>query len=261
MGSLLLLYDTLEKDLARDLKDFLEAIRVGSVHMIPLKPNDDATLAEKEARHFEGMDAAIFLLTPGSDRSGSKYPSPSVNHEMGQAKQKFPPQRVIYLLQKGCNVAAIDQKPYIEFERDNIRSVIDAMTHLVKALAVAGLFPPKNKEAAPATKTATKVDIVELANKVSPLAAQYLIFISESSHGFCSSFDVMNRLKLLKHSQQDINFAIVDLKRLGLITESNLWHYISSAGWDVAKTLTEKIKREGNSYTSALGKRVLGLGD
>ncbi len=104
MTNLLLLYDLTEKDLARDIKDFLEELNVGSIKMIALSADKGLTLEDKKRHYFEEADGALFIITPGSERLWSVYPSPSVSHEMGQAKQKFKekPASVIYLVDNKC---------------------------------------------------------------------------------------------------------------------------------------------------------------
>lgn len=82
MGNLLLLYDTIEKDLARDFKDLLTELNM-EINMIPLSPNLGKTLQSKEGHYFDSVDGAIFLITPGSERMGKLFPSPSVADEMG----------------------------------------------------------------------------------------------------------------------------------------------------------------------------------
>jgi len=67
---------------------------------------------------------------------------------MGRAHELFKdrPEKMIYLVERGCRTPSIDQRCYIEFERGDIRSVISAVTSLVRNLNVAGLL----KSAAPA---------------------------------------------------------------------------------------------------------------
>ncbi|MEW6600062.1 MAG: hypothetical protein AB1499_03750 [Nitrospirota bacterium] len=140
MNNILLLYDTQEEDLARDFKDFLSELEI-YIKMIPLAPNKGKTLQDKEEHYFDYAAGTIFLITPRTESS----PSSSVSHEMGQACQKFryTPHKVIYLVDKNCTVPTIDQKSYIGFDRDNIRSVIKAITSLIKELKQAGWLSKK----------------------------------------------------------------------------------------------------------------------
>src|SRR5215510_12142298 len=105
MGRLLLLHDLDDRDFARDLADLLTELDV-SVDMIARSRDGGTTLQGKEERYFENIDGALFLITPGSERHGKKYPSPSVADEMGRAKQRFKdePGRVIYLVESDCNI-------------------------------------------------------------------------------------------------------------------------------------------------------------
>ncbi|MHB8482726.1 MAG: hypothetical protein ACYDBV_08345 [Nitrospiria bacterium] len=90
MSHILLLYDLNEKDFARDIKDFLEEIKMEfPITMIALSPNKGLTLEEKEKYYFENAIGAIFIITPGSEREGAKFASPSINVEIGLTKKKF----------------------------------------------------------------------------------------------------------------------------------------------------------------------------
>ncbi len=125
MSKILLLYDTTEEDLVRDFKDLLDELNL-STSMIPLSPDMGLTLEDKEEYYLKDASGIIFIITPGSERLGSMYPSPSVTHEMGQVKEKFKekPSNVIYLVDNKCNLPAIDQKSYNLFNRNDMRSVI-----------------------------------------------------------------------------------------------------------------------------------------
>lgn len=74
MAKLLLLYDTMETDFARDVEAFLRELGLDVV-MIPLSPDMGKTLQEKEKHYFAQGVGAVFLLTPGSERNGKPYPS------------------------------------------------------------------------------------------------------------------------------------------------------------------------------------------
>jgi len=144
MNNILLLYDTQEEDLARDFKDLLAELDI-EVSMIPLSSNKGKTLQEKEEHYFDFADGAIFIITSGSNRLGKTFPSPSVCEEMGQAKRKFKdkPEKIIYLVDKKCTIPTIDQKSYIPFDRENIRSIVKAITLFIKDLKLAGWFAKK----------------------------------------------------------------------------------------------------------------------
>lgn len=164
--NLLLLYDLTEKDLARDLSDFLGELNVGPVIMIALSPDKGLTLDAKEQHYFNSAGGALFLITPGSERFGDPFPSPSVTHEMGQAKQKFlqKPENVVYLVDQRCNMPAIDQRARIIFDRTDVRSIISALTHVIRDLKGAGIFsasPLPTKAAQPKT---TMVEFVAKLN-------------------------------------------------------------------------------------------------
>lgn len=138
---LLLMHDTNEKDLARDVKEFLDALGI-SAEMIIKMPDKGLTLHKKEELYLNITDGIVFLVTPGSERNGQQFPSPSINDELGRSKEMFKdnPERVIYMVEEGCNIAAIDQKAYIPFNRSNGRIMIEAMTQLVNNLRDAELL-------------------------------------------------------------------------------------------------------------------------
>lgn len=146
MSKILLLYDTREDDLAREVKDLLTELDCDIV-MIPKSVDGGRTLQDKEDDHFADAAGAIFLITPGSTRGKKPYPSPSVADEMGRAKVYFKsaPERVMYLVDKRCQVQSVDQRSYVAFDRGNMRSVIAAITGLVRNLKAAGLFEKPGK--------------------------------------------------------------------------------------------------------------------
>ena len=61
MSNLLLLYDTTEKDLARDFKDLLDELNVGSIAMIPSSPDKGLTLEDKEEYYLKDASGIILL--------------------------------------------------------------------------------------------------------------------------------------------------------------------------------------------------------
>src|SRR5438105_10012395 len=96
---LVLLYDTNERDFARDVLALLQALGL-SVDTMVGSPNLGQSLSAKERRVLDEAEGFIFLLTPGSERNGVfGYASPSVCDEMGRAEQRFKDDlsKVIYL--------------------------------------------------------------------------------------------------------------------------------------------------------------------
>jgi hypothetical protein len=243
MKSILLLYDTQEEDLARDFKDFLNELEV-NVEMIPLAPNKGKTLQDKEEHFFDSADGAIFLITPRIESS----PSSSVSHEMGQAKQKFKnkPEKVIYLVDKNCTVSTIDQKSYIKFDRDNIRSIIKAITSLIKDLKLAGWLGNKQEE----QKEASVIDIAKYAESIDEFLKKICIDLSKQPNGFIT-FTEFDKLLQFKHNmnQQDINFAKIDLTKKELAAYrpipplSPTGLQLIGKGWELVRYEKEEQKK------------------
>jgi len=267
MASILLLYDTKQKDLARDFNDLLEEFNLGSIIMIPLSPDKGLTLEKKEEQYFESADGAIFIITPGSERFGMLYPSPSVAHEMGQAKQKFKmkPESVIYLVDENCNQPAIDQKSYIAFNPTNIRSTLSALTQLVKNLKVAGLF--RTTPIPAQTATLPKINIPELAKNMGAQKVSVLFNISNKLDGAISDSDLTKLLGTeYSMSVQDINFIKRDLKSFGVVIQnitstpyySNYW-WLNNLGWDIVRYEAERKKKSDQDSMEALLKMLGGL--
>lgn len=189
MSNILLLYDTQEEDLARNYKDYLAELDI-KVRMIPLSSDKGKTLQDKEEHYFDSAAGAIFLLTP---RTGNA-PSSSVAHEMGQAKQKFKntPEKVIYLKDNNCTVPTIDQKPYISFDRGDIRSNIKANTSLLKNLKQAEWFGKKQVE-----QKETQIDIAKLSESVDGVLKKICVYIGSKPKGVIaeSEFDALLKTK------------------------------------------------------------------
>jgi len=260
MANMLLLCDTKEKDLARDFKDLLEEFNIGPITMIPLSPNRGFTLEKKERHYFDSADGALFIITPGSERLGSLFPSPSVAHEMGQAKQRFQkkPECVIYLVDAGCNVPAIDQTAYIHFNREDIRSIIAALTQLIKDLKTAGLFrtTPIPIQAKPQPK---RFSLEDFSRSLSDQTRQILFDMSNRPKGIISDEALTNLLvQNYNMKVQDINLLKRDLETSRTAIRSvdmNLWG-LSDLGWDVIKLEIEKKKKAKHETINALAKAL-----
>jgi hypothetical protein len=215
MSRVLLLYDTKERDLARDLNDLLSELKI-EVTMIPAAPDMGKSLQDKESHYFNDVDGAIFLVTPGAVREETAMPSPSVADEMGQAKQKFEktPARIIYLVDDRCVIQAVDQKAYISFRRDDTRSILDAITRLIRNLKQAGLLGPDKLE----RREAPSVDIADVASKTTKLLKDICEVLSHAPNGGLGIQQFREILKRQFHlSEQDINFAQRDLQIQGLV--------------------------------------------
>jgi len=270
MANLLLLCDTKEKDLARDFQEMLEELNIGKIAMIPLAPDKGLTLDNKEKHYFDSSEGAIFLITPGSERFGSFFPSPSVSHEMGQAKQKFEnkPECVIYLVDESCNMPAIDQKTYIPFVRSDIRSVISAMTHLIRNLKSASLFRvepiPTQTQVSP-----KKINLNDFYKNLNPTIKKVLLEMSNRMNGFISDKDIKTLLGVnFGLLVQDINFLLRDLEYSKTVIHSvtgapnyfNSW-WLNDLGWSVVRLDVEAKKKLDkqtiNTLASLLGQRKI----
>lgn len=247
---LLLLHDTAEKDLARDLREFLELFEL-EVVMIVDSPELDATLQNKENQLFKGVSAAVFLLTKGATRAGVAYPSPSVTHEMGQAQQLFmgAPGLVVYLLEHGCSVPAIDQKPYVQFDRSDMRSVLGALIKLVATLRASGVILA-GETALPekATQPSPGIDVRAVAGKISDEIKAVAEDMSGQLNGM---FEYIGFTKHLQQKygmdMQRVNFLLGDLQTHGLAQyypPKQLGQYaffgLTSLGWQVVRHEVEK---------------------
>ncbi len=254
MNNILFLYDTKEEDLARDFKDFFNELNI-NIEMISLAHNKGKTLQDKEDHYFDSADGAIFLITPRIEN----FPSSSVSDEMGQAKQKFKdkPEKIIYLVDKNCTVQVIDQKPYIKFDRNNIRSIVKAITLLIKDLKQSGLLGGKKIE-----PKETHIDIVKYSESINETLKKICFDLSKQPNGFITFAEFDNLLKL-KHNmnQQDINFAKIDLTKKELVayrpnpplTPTGL--QLIGNGWELVRyeIEMEKKKRVSNPSLGLLG--------
>jgi len=255
MPSLLLLYDTSEEDLAKDFKDLLIELNVGNIIMIPLAPNKELTLEEKERKNFALANGALFIITPGSERNGVSYPSPSVNVEIGKALEQFKnkPECVILLVDDKCKTPTIVQKPHIPFKRDNIRSVLSALTQLARDLKSAGIFrtAPIPIQTKPMPKQFNIIEFIKDLNSNNMQILPILFEMSNRNDGAISDND-LTKLLSEKHklSMQQINFLKRDLESYQLVIHSvtsapsfgNYW-WLSDRGWSVARLAAEeKVK-------------------
>lgn len=240
MSQILLLYDTTERDLARDFFDFIKELGI-EVTMIPLAPDLGKTLHGKEAHYFNEADGAVFLITPGSERSGLALPSPSIADEMGQAKKQFErsPERVIYLVDKDCKVQSVDQRAYIPFDRKDVRSVASALTQLVRNLKAAKL----TGQTEIVEREVPGVDIKAVANQIDDRLKNICIEMSNHPDGILGYSEFREILKTkFSLSEQGINFAQSDLQTHGLVDFNSTsgrnpmaFFALTSVGWELVR--------------------------
>lgn len=258
MTNLLLLYDTKEKDFARDIYDLLNELNIGVLKMIPLSPDKGMTLDEKEKYHFESADGAIFIITPGSERLGELYPSPSVSHEMGQAKIKFrrQPENVVYLVDGACKMPSIDQSTYVQFQWNNTRSIISALTQIFKNLKDAGIYRLTH---IPRPETSTNIDIKKFTDGLELTTKKILLDISNRMNGYIDDKD-LKTLLITKHSLtiQQTNLILRDLEQSKTVNHQinqyfNSWT-LTDLGWEV-------IRQELNIRKEAEHKSMLMLAE
>ena len=268
MPNILLFYDTLEKDLARDFKDLLDELNAGPIIMIPTSPDKGLTLEAKEELYIENAEGAIVLITPGAERLGSFFPSPSVSHEMGQLKQKFKktPDNVIYLMDKKCISPTIDQKCYISFDRRNIRSILEAITHIIKNLKNSKLY---RTNPVPLPENEKRIDCSEIIRELGPQKVDILFHISNLKNGMINDTALDNFLTTeYSFTIQEINLFKKDLsEKHGLLVHKtaseksmysggrpiyiNIW-FLSNLGWDVIRAEIEAQKKMKNIYSEYL---------
>ncbi|RJR14537.1 MAG: hypothetical protein C4581_13930 [Nitrospiraceae bacterium] len=253
MSNILLLYDTQEEDLARDYKDYLAELDI-EMRMIPLSYDKGKTLQDKEERYFDSAAGAIFLLTPRTGNASSS----SVAHEMGQAKQKFQdtPEKVIYLKDKNCTVPTIDQKPYISFDRGDIRSIIKANTSLLKNLKQAEWLSKKQVE-----QKETQIDIANLSESVDSVLKKICVYIGSKPKGVIaeSEFDALLKTKYYLNPL-DINLTRKKLENERLLiycpfiqsdSRKLTWGFqLTEVGWKLVEYEVERDKKKRASKPS-----------
>lgn len=261
MANLLLLYDINNSDIARDFKDLLTELNVGSIIMIPLSPDKALTLEEKEQRNFKSADGALFIVTPGSERLGKLYPSPIVALEMGQAKTQFQnkPECVIYLVDDRCELPSIDQKPYVSFKRDDIRSILSALTQLLKNIKSAGLF--RTTPIPTQVQTQPKLfDLNTFTKGLDRLIIDVLFDISNKPKGLIDDKDLTALLaSMYKLTMQQINFLKRDLELFKVVIRSiastphyfDLW-WLSDIGWSVVRLEADRKKKADHEAMKTL---------
>src|SRR5258706_6943821 len=231
MGNWVLLYDTTEKNLARDLRDLVKEIGL-ELTMIPYAP-DRGTLEAKEEHYMNGAPGLLFLITAGSERDGKKYPSPSVAAEMGRAQEIFKGNRdkVNYLVEHDCNIQAIDQQTYVRFDRTNISSVLEALAQVVRNLRAAGALSKSGISPSPTFEA--------FAETVPTRVKQVCSELSRHQNGWWL-YDEIERYmsRSLGMDEQERTFAKHDLQQLQLavIIKDNpgLWK-LTPRGVELAK--------------------------
>jgi len=234
---ILLLYDTMEKDLARDFQELLEEFGL-EVSMIPRSPDLGKTLQDKEQHYFSGVDGAVFLVTPGATRGGAGVPSPSVADEMGQARQVFEknPERLMYLVDADCRVQAVDQRTYIQFRRSEVRSILEAVTVLLRNLKAAGLVEMGKAQ----NRQTPALDISKVFDRTRPQVLEACLELSSMVNGACKYDDFFTRLTQAQRlSTQDANFVTRDLLNGPATLVKNAFGaqfiLLTPIGWELVK--------------------------
>jgi hypothetical protein len=256
MGKLLLLYDTTDKDFARDVFDFAQALDI-EVEMIPRATDGGRTLQRKEEDAFEAVEAAVFVITPGSQRNGKWFPSPSVADEMGRAKERFKqePWRLIYLVDAECNIQAVDQIAYIPFTRTDHRVMVEAMTRLILALKDARLFRSAQPPA-----PAPQVDVAVLV-KNTPAKLKEICHALAAKPGGVLMWPQFQQLVLekLDRDQTEANLAVGDLQNRGLIVwlppvQTNSWAAmrLTPVGFDLVRIERAAARQQHAAFRKSL---------
>jgi hypothetical protein len=95
----------------------------------------------------------LLSITP---RSGSD-PSPSVSAEIGWAEEKFKrhPERVVFLVENNCTPPTIIQRAYTKFDRSDMRTILQALTEVIKELKHIGILVTRGLPQAKKTSSPT----------------------------------------------------------------------------------------------------------
>lgn len=253
MPKLLLLYDTKENDLARDFRDLLQELSI-DVDMIPLSADNGRTLAEKERDYFQSAGGALFLLTPGATRDEMQYPSPSLSHEMGLAEEHFRAnrERVMYLRDAECQIQTVDQRVFTSFSRKDIRSVLAAVTSLVRNLKPAG-FICQNALVAANVVTVPIQSAEEIYRSLVPFQIQVIIDVSHRPNGTISDSDLAKLIISKNKNMQDVNI----FKRHSMAAQIlkcnmlNNW-VLSEIGWAIVEWERQKERARELEKVKAL---------
>lgn len=225
MNNFLILYDTNEEDLAKDFEDLLEDIGIKNVKLIPLSPNKGKTLEGKEDHYFGSAYGVLFIITPRFTVEGKQHCSNSIAVEVGMAKTIFHnnPERIILLLEEGCEQPTVIQRAYIPFVRGDIRSIIKALTLMIKDLKAAGFINPIPQP--------EEFDLKTLSEKLSNHAKAAVLHISKQKNMHIKYHDFDDYLKQeFKYDDQKINFLVTDLVDSGIMK----WAQFGS-GWELTR--------------------------
>ena len=64
-------------------------LEIGTIKMIPLQPNKEATLGEKQKGNFKNIDAAVFLLTGGCTRDEKSLTQEKTHDHSNNFKESY----------------------------------------------------------------------------------------------------------------------------------------------------------------------------
>lgn len=182
--------------------------------------------------------------------------------ELGQTKQKFKryPERVLYWVDKKCQLPSIDQRSYIPFDRNDIRSIVGSLTLLVRNLKESGLITGKRIK----PMETPGIDIPKLAKSLDARLKEICMDLSEVPNGAMENNQFDHHLKN-KYSMKDqnINFIKKDLQLNGLVSFNSprrpwlqSWWVLTNVGWEVVRVELE-IKEQWKKQSLGSKIRVL----
>jgi hypothetical protein len=233
----LLLHDHGARELARDLAELLGALQLPT-RRIEVSADKGLTLDGKELEYLSSANAVIFLLTPGSERSGALYPSPSVSHEMGQVKQLFKNERarkVIYVVDSRCSLPAIDQKARREFTAGDTGSVIRMCQGVVQDLVAGGIL--RLGSGSQATARVAQPDDERIWKRLPDTLLALVMKVSEADNQLMSMDSYKHWARWdVKLDASHVNLALQDVQRWGLAQVGQLsFISLTSLGWAVVR--------------------------
>ena len=154
---------------------------------------------------------------------------------MGRAKALYKnrPQAIVYMVQRGCSIQAVDQRGYNAFDPADMRSVVQAIAQLVRDLRAAGALGPLVPDV-PAPKPPS---IEAIAANVPSALKEICWRLSEQPVGSMDNARFGHVLRYeMNMTQQEANFASRDVRAYGLVTFTNFGTWmLTQLGWDLVR--------------------------
>ena len=209
--------------------------------VVEKEPNLGMDPDKKAQYYMQSSDIIIFIITKDAvDSAGRPHPKSNVAIEIGLAKEKFPPEKVIFVLEEEAETPTMVTATHIRVKSANYYRAIAELIKNIKST-----FPEQRQEEQPA------IGLDEIK--------RFIIFLlSKDTHGSAPRPVLLKLVdKYYSAGEQKFNIVRYELRKEGIIREGeiglgrryahDLFLELTSLGWHLASKIVsefEELKSE-----------------